>query len=670
MCGIAGVCRARGGRTPRSTLLRMAGALQHRGPDGYGIFDGRSVGLAHTRLAIIDPTGGAQPITNEDGSLVVAYNGEIYNHVELRRQLEMAGHRFSTRCDTEVLVHGWEEWGEGLLERLNGQFAFALYDRGAEELVLARDRFGIRPLFFAELDGRLYFASEIKALLASGEVSAAPDWEGLDEVFTFWAARAPRTPFHGIRQLEPGTLARWRNGALRVRRYYRIDFHPGDREDSSSVDALDHLMRTSVGLRMRADVPVGGYLSGGLDSSISSSLAADESPFALQTFAVTFKDPQLDESAFQTSLATKLGSMHRVVRIGNDEIGGVFPAVVRHAETPLVRTAPAPLFLLSRLTRDSGIKVVLTGEGADELFFGYDLFKETRIRRFCLRQPHSAWRPRLFDRLYPYLGAGGTSGAFWQQAFLRAGDADDPLFSHMPRFLLTSWIKEFYTGDVRDALGSYDAMDVLRDDLPAEFGAWTDLGRAAYLEMNTLLAGYLLSSQGDRMAMAHSVEGRFPFLDHELFEFAASLPDGSKLRTLREKDILRRWASRILPTEFSARPKQPYRAPDVPAFFGAHTPDYVPELLSPTSLARTGVFDPQRVSALIRRCETGRATGFRENQALVAILSTQLWHAEFMADPYPAVTHQGPPDVLLREDDAGMLVNVHVSPLQTGASAT
>ena len=649
MCGIAGVARREPGGVSREALLRMAAAIRHRGPDGYGLFVGHRVGLAHTRLSIIDVAGGAQPLTNEDGTLVIVFNGEIYNYVELRRDLLRHGHVFRTNTDTEVLVHGFEEWGVGVLERLNGQFAFAMYDRRDESLLLARDRFGVRPLFYAQLGTDLIFGSEVKALLALGAIHADVDPEGLDEVFTFWGARAPRTPFRGVSQLEPGTYCRWHDGRLTTRRYYALDYPEAAAERADTLASLDALMRTGVALRMRADVPVGAYLSGGLDSGITSALAAGESPHALRTFSVSFDGATFDESAYQQRIAGLLGTRHAVEHIGASDIGQVFPEVVRHAETPLVRTAPAPLYLLARLARRNGISVVLTGEGADELFFGYDLFKEVEVRSFCLRQPRSTRRPLLFDRLYPYLGGGGRAGEFWRAFFLQNADPADPLFSHMPRFRLTSWIKDFYAPDHRDALEGFDPLEELRRSVPDDFARWGPLARAAWLEMTTLLPSYLLSAQGDRMAMAHGVEGRFPFLDHRLFEYAAALPARSKLRGLHEKDVLRRWAADLLPPEVAQRPKQPYRAPDVPAFFGEHAPEYVDELLASDAVRAAGIFDPAAVGGLVRRCRAGRATGFRENQALVAVLSTQLWHLQFCQTHASADVIGAPPDVLLDE---------------------
>jgi asparagine synthase (glutamine-hydrolysing) len=633
MCGIAGIARPHPAVVAVEPLARMAAAIQHRGPDGYGFYAGAHVGFAHTRLSIVDVAGGAQPLTNEDGQVVVTFNGEVYNHPELRAELEARGHQFRTRSDTEVLVHAYEEWGPRMLERLNGQFAFAIHDARTRSVFLARDRFGVRPLFYAHVGRALYFASEIKALLASGDVASAIDPEGLDEVFTFWATRPPRTAFRGVESLEPGTYAVWRDGTLRLHRYYELEYPEATAEPGDAVERLDALMRSGVGLRMRADVPVGAYLSGGLDSSITSSLAAGVTPHQLRTFSITFADPTFDESEFQRTVAGEIGSLHAIASIDQNEIAESFPDVVWHAETPLLRTAPAPMFHLARLTKQSGIKVVLTGEGADELFLGYDLFKEVSVRRFCLRRPESAWRQQLFDRLYPYLFEQGRGGEFWRKFFMSAGQPDDPLFSHLPRMLLTSRIKEFYAPEFAASVSGLDPLARLREELPARFFGWSPLNQAAYLEMVLLLSPYLLSSQGDRMAMAHGVEGRFPFLDHRLFEFAAALPTGSRLRGLKEKEVLRRWAARILPPRISDRGKQPYRAPDAPSFFAAKAPAYVADMLSSDAVRRVGVWSHRAVEGLVRRCRSGQAISFRENQALLAVLSTQLWHHRFMQSP-------------------------------------
>jgi asparagine synthase (glutamine-hydrolysing) len=641
MCGIAGIARREPGGIFEETLLRMGAALRHRGPDGAGVVTDELVGLAHVRLSILDLANGAQPMPNEDGALHIVYNGEVFNYRELRVELEARGHVFRTRTDTEVVLHGWEEWGAGLLPRLNGQFAFAIADRRSGQVVLARDRFGILPLVYAVHGGDLYFASEAKALFATGEVPAAPDLAGLDQVFTFWAVRAPRTPFQGVAALEPGTWAEWRDGRLTVRRWYQLDFAPDETAAAGDVAALDALLRAAVGDRLLADVPVGGYLSGGLDSSTVCALAAGVSPEMLRTFSVAFDDPKFDESGFQLAVAQATGTAHAVQRIGPAEIGEAFPEVVRHAETPLLRTAPAPLFLLSRLTHDHGIKVVLSGEGADEVFWGYDLFKETLVRLFCLRQPASTVRPRLFDRFYAQDAPGSRGAAFWRNYFLTDPRPGDPLFSHLPRIRAAAWIKGFYAEGFADGLrtGGADPLGELRAELPDAFRHWSPLARAAYLEFRTLLAPYLLSSQGDRMAMAHGVELRVPYLDHRVVEFAARLPERRKLVGLRDKAVLRGLATAVLPPAAAERPKQPYRAPGVSAFFGTGAPEWVGDLLSPAALRATGVFDPKAVAGLERRCRSGAPVGTREDQALVAVVSTELWHRAF----FGAGAHAVPP---------------------------
>ena len=651
MCGMAGIALREPRGVSTSALARMAAALRHRGPDGYGVCTGPHVGFAHTRLSILDLACGAQPMASEDGRFVVTFNGEIFNYIELRHELKARGARFRTQSDTEVLLHAWAAWGADMLPRLNGQFALAVHDRADGTLLLARDRHGVRPLFYAEVNGDLVFASEAKALFASGMVPAGLDPQGLDEVFTFWAARAPRTPFRGVRQLEQGSCAEWRQGRLRAWRWFELGFDPAGAEPAQALDQLDAVLRSSVEFRMRADIPVGAYLSGGLDSSITCSMAAAASPFALRTFSVTFDDPQVDESAHQMRVARAIGSDHAIQHIARAEIADVFPDVVRHAETPLVRTAPAPMYLLAKLARARGITVVLTGEGADEVFLGYDIFKETLVRRFALRQPASPARPRLLDRLYPYL-TGGQGGAFWRKFFLDAGPLDDPLFSHLPRFRLTSWIKEFYSDATKDALRGFDPLVELRDALPPAFHEWSELNKAAWIESHTLLSNYLLSAQGDRVAMAHGVEGRFPFLDHRVVAFAATLPDRSKLRGLQEKDILRRWARRQALTGLSDRGKQPYRAPDVPPFFGQGAPEYVQELLAPEAIRASGIFHEAAVAGLVRRCRSGQPLGFRESQALVAVLSTQLWHQAFIDRPADAgALPLDGADVMLREGE-------------------
>ena len=628
MCGLAGIVRADTSKpVDELTLRRMAGAIRHRGPDGFGLALDAGAGLVSARLAIFDLPRGWQPFeASPDGSILV-YNGEVYNHPELRAGLAARGDTFATTCDTEVVLRLLERDGVDALDRLNGQFAFAWWQPAPRRLTLVRDRFGVRPLHYALLDdGTLVFGSEAKAIFASGEVAAAADLAGIDEVFTLWGPRAPRTTFRGISQVRPGGLVVWERGRIVAERTW---WDPDYDLDGGPDDDLEELLRDSVRLRLRADVPVGTYLSGGLDSSLITALAQAETDHELRTFSIAFKDPRYDERVHQEEVARAIGTRHHVVEAAPRDIADAFPEVVRHAETPLVRTAPVPLYLLAREVREQQITVVATGEGADELFWGYELFKEVVLRELYQREPERA--VELLEQLYSYLGpAVARRGPAWRRFLLETGADDEQLGSHLTRAHATSTVKAFYRPEVAAETGPSAALDRIRAELPSAFGRWSRLERAAWLELTTLLEPYLLSAQGDRVAMAHGVEGRFPFLDHRVFAHSARLPERGKLEGMREKVALREIAAKVLPASIAERPKQPYRAPEIAPFFTADAPAWVADALSPAGLAETEIWDEQRVAGLMRRCQAGRATGVRESMALVGILSTQLWHREFV----------------------------------------
>jgi asparagine synthase (glutamine-hydrolysing) len=628
MCGIAGIVRQRAtAPVSEEALLRMVGAIRHRGPDGFGLALDAGAGLVSSRLAIFDVPRGWQPVeTGPQGSILV-YNGEVYNHPELRAELADQGETFRTTCDTEVVLKLLEREGPSAVERLNGQFAFAWWQPERRRLTLVRDRFGVRPLYYAVLaDGSLVFGSEAKALFASGEVTAAPDLVGVDEIFTLWGPRAPRTVFAGVSQVTPGGLVVWERGRILVdRRWWNPEYAPGEASDVG----LEELLRDSVRLRLRADVPVGTYLSGGLDSSLITALAQAETDHQLRTFSIAFKDPRYDERSHQEEVARAIGTRHYVVEAGPRDIADAFPEVIRHTEMPLVRTAPVPLFLLAREVRAQQITVVATGEGADELFWGYELFKEVVLRELYRDDPPRA--EELLERLYSYLGPkAARRGPAWRRFLLETGADDEQLGSHLTRAVATATVKAFYRPEVSAEIGGTASLDRLRRELPAGFTGLSTLERAAWLEVTTLLEPYLLSAQGDRVAMAHGVEGRFPFLDHRVFEHAAQLPDAQKLHGMQEKVALRKVAAKVLPPQIAERGKQPYRAPEVPPFFGDNAPGWVEDVLSAPALREAGIWDEGRVAGLVKRCRSGRAGGMRESMALVGILSTQLWHREFV----------------------------------------
>jgi asparagine synthase (glutamine-hydrolysing) len=638
MCGIAGILALQGGRPPGDDELRaMAAQLRHRGPDGEGFLRDGPVGLAHTRLSIIDLEGGAQPIHNEDRSVQVVFNGEIFNYVELRAELEEAGHRFSTRTDTEVMVHLYEDHGEDFVDLLNGQFAIALWDAARRKLVLARDRAGILPLFWAETGGRLLFASEVKALLP---VLGAPrlDPIALDQLMTFWSPISPRTLFEGVRELSPGQMMVVEEGRVRVRRYWDWCFPTSPDEywrapEAELAERLHELLVDATRIRLRADVPVGAYLSGGLDSSVLVSLIHHHGQSHLRTFSIAFESESLDESPYQQLMIEHIGADHSGIACSRGDVAEHFIDMVRHAESAVLRTAPTPMKLLSRLVHDQGYKVVMTGEGSDEVLGGYDVFKEAKVRHFWARQPDSRWRPLLLQRLYPYLDLSSGSAHRYVQEFFGVGldEPESPLFAHLPRWEMTAKAKAFFSDDLKAHLDG-SAMDAFAETVPAAASHWHPFNRSQYVEAKSLMGGYLLSSQGDRMLMASSVEGRFPFLDHRVIEFANRVDPRLKMKVLNEKHLLKKAMARYLPPAIITRHKQPYRAPDVDAFVSAEgfAAPYVDDLLSEEVVRRYGYFDPKRVALLAKKARRGSVTSVKDNQTFVGVLSTQVWHYLFV----------------------------------------
>ena len=639
MCGICGIVDL--SAPPDLTVLRrMTGRLRHRGPDGNGYYRDEHAALGHTRLAIIDLAGGAQPMGSADGNLWVSFNGEIFNYVELAARLRRAGHVFRTASDTEVILHAWQEWGTGCFARFNGQWALALWDRRERRMVLSRDRLGVRPLYYTR-GGGLRFASEVKALFADPSVPRAFDPVGLDQTFTYWSTLAPRTVYLGIEQLEPGHYAVFDRGGFRTAPYWRIEFPERGAEPVQDAEdntlALREAMVEAARLRfLRSDVPVGAYLSGGLDSSIIAAVIRRYTDAPLRTLSLRFTDNEFDEGRYQREMAAALGTEHEEIMVGPADIADVFPEVIRHTETPILRAAPAPLYLLSKLVAGSGYKVVVTGEGADEVFGGYDIFREARVRQFWARDPRSAKRARAAELLYPWMARSpGQLPAFARSFFGRNLDLADRGLSHRPRWDSTAAIKGMLTADLRGASGDAvpDATAELLAAMPPEAEGWDPLSRAQWLEMTTLLPGYILASQGDRMLMANSVEGRFPFLDRDVVDFAAGIPARYKLFGLEEKYLLKRAFADLVPEEIRRRPKQPYRAPDAECFFAAGTPEWFGEVMSPAAVRDAGVFEPAMVAALLAKC--ARTGGARmsntDNMRTLAIVSTQLTYASFIA---------------------------------------
>jgi asparagine synthase (glutamine-hydrolysing) len=596
--------------------------------------------MTSTRLAIVDIAGGDQPISNEDGRLWITQNGEIYNYPELQAELEALGHIFATHCDTEVIVHAYEEWGAGCLDRLNGDFVFAIWDAEKRELFLARDRFGVRPLFILEAAGVLCYASEAKALLRHPAARRELDATALLETFTTWSISPSRSAFVGIRELAPAHHLTVRQGGQPVeRRWWDLSFaaEPG-RSLADATEELRALLDDATRIRLRADVPVAAYLSGGLDSSLIVALARRHVRRDLCAFGVEFEQREFDEGTFQRELAAELGAALTQTEVTARTIGEHLPEAVRFAERPTLRTALVPLFMLSKIVREAGFKVVLTGEGADELFAGYDLFREDKIRRFWARDPSSTMRPALLSQLYPYLARSLGSSAVSTRFFAhRLEETADPLYSHLLRFNNTARVARLLRPEILTT-SQVDVAAELQARLPDDFASFTPLGRAQYLEIATFLNGYLLHAQGDRMMMGHSVEGRFPFLDYRVAELAMTLPDSFRLHGLNEKHVLRRAASGLVPDQIRKRTKQPYRAPIGATLAGPSAPDYVAETMGSDALRAAGIFEPGAVGRLYAKASQPASLTETEEMALVGVVSTMLLHDQFIANPPRART--------------------------------
>ena len=651
MCGICGVMALEGPlQLPEQAPERMIGIMRHRGPDEFGAWRGRSIFLGHARLSIIDLKSGQQPMTCGEGRYWITFNGEIFNYPELTTQLQGLGHTFTTHSDTEVILHAFEEWGSHCVDHFNGQFALAVFDRHSRHLFLARDRFGIRPLYVAVHKGHFLFASEIKSLRAFPGFKPELDPGALGEVFQYWANIGTATAFSGVSQLPPGHVAFVGDDSfgqpgpaplpscVRVRRYWHPTFLPA-KEDTRFVSRQETATLASqvreklveaATIRLRADVPVGAYLSGGLDSSATSAIIHHYTDHRLKTFSVGFEDPAYDESSWQRAMAEHIGTEHEIITTGADDIAQRFQDVVWHAEAPLLRTAPAPLHALSGLVNQEKFKVVLTGEGADEIFVGYNIFREAKVRKFWSRDQASRSRSALLARLYPYLA---QSPPEFSRKFYGAGldNPEDPFFSHRPRWANTAAVANFLAEGAAAGHPAGPAEERLLNSLPGDFSSWGTVARAQYVEMSTFLSGYLLSSQGDRMLMGHSIEGRFPFLDHNLADFAGTIPASAKLQSLVEKAILKDSVADLLPVNIINRPKQPYRAPDSSSFGGPFGLEMVDQYLEVHDLVGWELWQPQRIAALLRKWRAGKLSSVRDNMAFVGILTGRMLQYDFGA---------------------------------------
>jgi len=627
MCGIAGAFDLNGRRElAAGRLLAMTGAIAHRGPDDEQIHIEPGLALGARRLAIVDLTGGRQPTSNEDGSIWVTQNGEIFEYPELQAELLARGHRLATRCDTELWVHLYEDHGEGVFDKARGQFAVALWDRNTRTLILGRDRVGICPLYYTEVNGWLLWGSEIKALLASGLVEPRPDPKAIDLFFNTWCAGTSRTFFAGIKSIPPGHYLKARDGRFELKRYWDLDFPDSGLErrlddPAPLVDELEFLMRQAVERRLRGDVPVVSYISGGLDSTVVLGLSSRQRGSAVPSFTVGLDRAGPDERSQATESAQTLGSTLTTVTMNRNDIVAAYPELIRAAEGPVMDSSAACLLRLAGAVHAQGYKVALTGEGADEALAGYAWFKSQKIRDFVARGP--ILRVLALARKLSLASIGG--------------------WARQPELLATHGVRTAQQ-DVYDFLGqargrlysdsmwsrlagysAYDDLDISHD----RFTRWHPLNRSLYVGYKVMLPGLLLLGKGDRVAMNSSVETRYPLLDDDVIAFCASVAPQYKLHGLTDKWLLRQVAARTLPPRIANRRKTMFQASRADAFLDRNRPHWVDQLLSSKSLAATGWFDPERVAReRAAQVRFPRITPRRiiMDLSLTCVVATQLWH--------------------------------------------
>jgi asparagine synthase (glutamine-hydrolysing) len=629
MCGIVGAFDLFGRRDfPKDRLLRMTGAIAHRGPDDEQIHVEPGLALGVRRLAIIDRAGGIQPVANEARDVWVTFEGELYDHATIRAGLIKRGHRLSTQCDTEIWPHSYEERGEKVFRDARGQFSVAIWDRARRTLLLARDRVGIGPLFYAEHDGWLIWSSEIKGILASGLISARPDPRGIDHVFNFYCMPSERTCFQGIRQIAPGNYLRARDGRFALHQYWDLDFPDAGCErqfqdpDDAVVELEDHL-RTAVRRRLVSEVPISCYLSGGLDSTIMLALSSQESGRPLPSFTVGLDHAgPADERHKAAQSALFFGSKNTVVNIGQADIVRDFPRLIEANEGPMIDTSAACMVRLAQANRAAGNIVAFSGEGADEALAGYVWYKKPRPGRL------QEWLNRPIERLFRQFTLSALLGG---------------RSPHRPQFRATrglrfdqqlSWEimgqsrESLYSSEMWRELGDWSAYDEIT--LPLDkLKRWHPLNQSLYVGYKVHLAGLLLSGKGDRALRTASTEGRYPFLDEEVTDFCTQLPPEYKVRGLTDKWLLRRVAAKVAPSQIRTRRKEMFRATMSPAFLRPERPAWVDQLLSPESLRATGLFNAEGVR-LARRVQFSKSryslSRFSLDLGLAGVISTQLWH--------------------------------------------
>lgn len=629
MCGINGIALStRSGRQIDSGVLeRMRDVIKHRGPDDQGLFvDGR-IGLGHRRLSIVDVAAGHQPMTNEDGSLQIIYNGEVYNHADYRAELESAGHVYRTHCDTETILHLYEDHGDACVNYLRGMFAFAIWDARKRELFIARDRLGVKPLYYAHTaDGSLFFGSEIKTLFAGGALKPELNFGALPDYLANHAPSGEDTLFAGVQRLLPGHTLTWRDGRLEIKKYWDVTFEKAEengRSDQDYVAAWSDLFRTSVRLRLMADVPLGMFLSGGIDSSAIAAVMSGMVDEPIKTFSVAFAEREANELAYARIVAKAYKTNHHEVVVSPEEFFGALPRLVWHEDEPLAHPSSVALYFVSLLASQH-VKVVLTGEGSDELLAGYARYRKTIL--------NLSWGVR-YRSLTPLAvqaavrsGIDGLPTSLVRQklrrTFLSVSPEIESIYFDNFAVFPAAMQESLLTPDTHKRIGEGDPYAGVRRAL-AETDAESLLDRLLYADIKTYLHELLMKQ--DQMSMAASIESRVPFLDHKLVEFTCGLPERLKLRGGTTKYILRESMKGVLPQAILSRSKMGFPVPVGAWFRGAYSPVIDEYILSERAMSR-GMFNADFVRELVKRHQMG---GENHDERLWALVNFEIWQRQF-----------------------------------------
>ncbi|MEW6329959.1 MAG: asparagine synthase (glutamine-hydrolyzing) [Pseudomonadota bacterium] len=621
MCGIAGIVAPQGCAVDKALLERMTRSMAHRGPDDQGIFVHENVGLGHRRLSIIDLSSGHQPLFNEDGTVVVVYNGEIYNFMEIKAELEARGHVFRTHCDTEVIVHAYEQWGADCPNRFRGMFAFAVFDRKSGEVFLCRDRVGVKPLYYAVEEGRLLFASEIKAILPALARKPGINLSRLDFYVSLGYVPGDETLFAGIRKLLPGHSLTWKNGAMRIERYWDLaNIEPLKISFDEARQRFEEMLLDCVRMRLMSDVPLGAFLSGGLDSSAIVACMSRISPDPVKTFTVGYSDdPDSSEFEYARIVARHFKTEHHEFNLGAGDFFESLDLLLTHAEEPVVESAAVALYRISKLAREHAI-VLLSGEGGDEILAGYPLHRLTRP----VNRAHGILRmfPRsLLKRIGPVLAAGNEKRMkYWDWAGLPLRER----YQSISNDVTGSIKREMYHDALAPHLGSalHDYFAGLFDRMPA---GHSDMARMAYADINSWLPEDLLL-KADKMTMATSVELRVPLLDYRLMEFCVALPDEYRLNGDQGKYLMKKVMEKYLPHEIIYRKKRGFPVP-IARWFRTDLRDKAREiLLDPKSVGRH-YFKKSYVENVLDKHANGREDLSRR---IFSLLTLELWHRKYI----------------------------------------